>query len=172
MLESTSMSCKVYEMTLKAGLFFTLLAAVACAPEKTPEPAATAGPVAVGTLTVDAEISKGTRFTVYANDQWTAPKTQHVLEGQRAQYTFPLPTTVRSLRFDPGEKPDTHAAIYSIVIALPGLPKKSLPLTDLTSFLKYHCDIKANPNLADVTATGPEMYFMSIVNPATYPVVQ
>ncbi len=108
---------------------------------------------------------------MFANDQWTAPEIQRVIEGQRAKYTFSLPTTLRTLRLDPGEMPDTHATIYSVVIALPGLPKKSLPLTDLTSFVKYHCDIKANPNAADVTATGPEMYFMANVTPAIYPAV-
>jgi hypothetical protein len=165
MLESTSMISKI-------SLFCLLLAAVACAPEKAPTPAASSsGPVVVGTLTVDAEISKGTRFRMFANDQWAAPEIQPVIAGQRAKYTFPLPATLRTLRLDPGEMPDTHTVIYSVVIALPGLPKKSLPLVDLNNFLKANCTIAATPTAADIKATGPEMYFMANVSPATYPAV-
>jgi hypothetical protein len=163
MLESTSMISKI-------GLFCLLVVAVACAPERAPTPAATsAGPTVVGTLTVDAEISKGTRFRIYANDQWNAPETQPAIAGQRAKYTFPLPATLRTLRLDPGEAPDTHTVIHSVVIALPGMPKKSLPLADLNSFVKYNCDIAATPNAGEIKATGPNMYFMGSVTPGSYP---
>jgi hypothetical protein len=166
MLESTSMISKI-------GLFCLLVVAVACAPERSPTPAATsAGPTVVGTLTVDAEISKGTRFRIYANNQWTAPEIQTVMAGQRAKYTFPLPATLKTLRLDPGEMPDTHAVIYSVTIALPGMPKRRLPLVDLNNFVKYHCEIAATPNAANIRANGPEMYFMAIVAPETYPAVQ
>lgn len=147
-----------------------VLIGLSCAPEKepTPGPANKMSPAAVGTLTVDADISKGERFNVYVNDVWSAPERQQVVPGRRSKYTFPLPDSVRSLRFDPSEANGSQAVIYSITLDLPGMPKKILPLTDLPKFLKYHCDVKAEPNAVTISATGPEMYLMSTVAPASY----
>ncbi len=170
MLESCSMRSKLFKLIKGAGLCCSLLAVIACAPEKTPTPAPSVSSGRTGTLTVDADISKGTRFRVYVNDQWTTPEIQPVLAGQRTKYSFHLPATLRTLRLDPGEMPDTHTVIYSIVIALPDQPRKSLPLADLPAFIKYHCNIRASGTTADITASGTEMYFMANVTPATYPV--
>ena len=141
------------------------LVGLACAPKNTPSA------VGTGTLTVDAKISQGTRFAVYCNNVWSAPQRRTVLAGQRTSYTFSLPTPLQSLRLDPSELPDSDVFIYAISIDMPGQPKKALPLTDLPKFIAYHCDIKMQNNEVHVHATGPEMYLMSTVDPASYPPV-
>lgn len=156
-------------MTVRIGRYMggvaaIVLATLACAP---PKNSVASG---AGTLTVDAEISKGTRFTVYCNDVWSAPQTKSVTAEQRTKYMFSLPNTLRSLRLDPSEAADSNTLIYAIVIAMPGQPAKALPLTDLPKFVKYHCDVGMLGKVVDVRATGTEEFLMSTVAPDIYPV--
>lgn len=95
------------EPIIKA-FFVILFLQLACAPPRTTEVSGT------GTIIIDAVVSNGTRFVVYCNDVWSNPERQGLTVGQRSKYTFPVPNSLRTLRFDPSEAPDSHATIYSV----------------------------------------------------------
>jgi len=128
---------------------------------------------ASGTLAVEARISSGTRFTVYCNDVWAEPQSLKVAPGEWKEYRFSVPQKLTSLRFDPSEAADGQAEIRSIRFDYPGQPPRSLPFSDLPKWLKYHAEVTVDPagQQVRISATGKDMYIMSIVNVSYYPVV-
>ena len=154
----------VFRLWLFTGLV-ALMGCVSCAPKQTPVESET------GTVTVDAQISKGTRFNLYYNDLWAELQRQPVVAGQRTKYLFKVPSKLTSLRLDPSEAADAEATIYSVIISLPGGPPRALRLSDLPKFLMYHCAVALQDGNAVVHASGPDMYFMSTVAPGMYPAV-
>ena len=126
----------------------------------------------VGTMTVDAEISSGTRFNVYCNNAWKAPETEVVVAGERAKYSFRIPNDLTSLRFDPSEQKESRSVIYSIVLYLPDMSPRKLPLASLRNFFTHDCELTVGPEYVTVVATGSELYFMSAVDPKSYPLAK
>jgi hypothetical protein len=124
-----------------------------------------------GTMTIDANISKGTRFIVYSNSAWNAPQRETVVPGTWHQYKFSIANPLQSLRFDPSEMSGATILIRSITINLPGQSAKALPLADLTKFLKNNAIVTYDPsqNIVQIHATGPDMDIMSGVDPNTFP---
>jgi hypothetical protein len=159
------MRTQAFRFAQSTSLLLLILTAAGCSSEKLQTSTS-------GTVTVDAEISTGSRFNAYCNDNWAAPERQNVVAGKRVKYVFQLPPALKTLRLDPSEADGSHAIIYSIVFDIPGMGRKALPLASLSGFPKYHCDLKISSDKVNMDATGPDMYFMGAVTPASYPVAE
>ena len=136
---------------------------------QTPPPATSLQPT--GTITIDANISKGTRFIVYSNSVWTAPQREPIVPGVWHQYKFTIATPLQSLRFDPSEASGATILIRAITVNIPGQNAKSLPLVELPKFLKNNATVTYDPaqNIVEIHATGPDMDIMSGVDPNSFP---
>lgn len=172
------MKKKPTSVSIAALAGICLLTLTACGSKQNPDSTAqtqTAPPATslqpTGTITIDANISKGTRFIVYSNSVWTAPQRDTVVPGTWYQYKFAVATPLQSLRFDPSEASGATILIRSITLNLPGQNAKSLPLAELPKFLKNNATVTYDPaqNVVKIQATGPDMDIMSGVDPNTLP---
>ncbi len=86
------------------------------------------------TLLVDANISKGSVFRAYYNNQWSEPEVMAVVPNQWHVYAFHVPHEISSLRFDPSEQSGTHVVFRSVVLKSGGqtIPIK---LSDLSKWI-------------------------------------
>jgi hypothetical protein len=118
-----------------------------------------------GIVTVDALISKGTRFTIYSNDVWTRVITVPVMPDVWSSYQFTVPPVLTSFRMDFSELPDAIVTVRKIRIQLPGDTPRSLNLEDLTKWVQYNCKVTYNPadRMAIVRASGDGMYMMAAI---------
>ncbi len=172
------MKKKPISVSIAALAGICLLALAGCGSKQSPESTAqtqtapaTTSLQPTGTITVDANISKGTRFIVYSNSMWNSPQREPVVPGAWHQYKFTVATPLQSLRFDPSEASGATILIRSIILNLPGQNAKSLPLADLPKFLKNNATVTYDPskNIVEIHATGPDMDIMSGVDPNTFP---
>lgn len=118
-----------------------------------------------GIVTVDALISKGTRFTIYSNDVWTRVITVPVMPGVWSSYQFAVPPVLTSFRMDFSELPDAIVTVRKIRIQLPEDTPRALNLEDLTKWVQYNCKVTYRPadRMAIVRTTGDGMYMMATI---------
>ncbi len=124
-----------------------------------------------GTITIDANISQGSRFILYSNDTWAAPQRDSIVPGTWHAYQFVVSTPLQSLRLDPSEASSATVLIRSITLSLPGQNPKSLPLSIMPKFLTNNASVTydSTKNQVEIQSTGPNMYIMSTVDPSSYP---
>lgn len=123
-----------------------------------------------GTVSIDARISAGSRFTVYCNDVWTSPQTLPLVTGDWHTYQFRVPLALKSLRFDPSESAGADVEIRSVEFDYPGKPPRWMPLADLPKWLQYHSTTTLDPSGHGVRIHTSDryMYVMSTVDVNNY----
>lgn len=122
-----------------------------------------------GTLTIDANVSAGTRFNVYSNSL-PNPQTQPLVPGTWHPYQFSVGTPLTMLRLDPTEASGATILIRSMTVNLPGQGNKTIPLSLLPKFLKNNATVTYDParNVVEIHSTGPGMDIMNSVDPSTF----
>jgi len=161
-------------MKCQSSAFCLLLLTLAsCSREVSPQQSSGDKPSSTpneGVVSIEARISRGTRFILYANDVWSAPQRLPVAGGEWKAYQFKIPQGLKSLRFDPTELSGADVGIRSIKFEYPGQAPRWMPLTELPKWLKYHStvDFDASSNQARIRTTDSDMYIMSTVEVNSY----
>jgi hypothetical protein len=116
------------------------------------------------TLLVDANISKGSVFRAYYNNQWGEPVAQPILANQWHVYSFHVPHEVSSLRLDPSQESGAHVVIRSVELQSEG---QTIPidLPGLSQWLgdgfQASYDSASHTEQVEIVKTGA--YMMSTV---------
>jgi hypothetical protein len=123
-----------------------------------------------GTVTIDARVSRGSRFIVYCNDAWTSPQALPVTPGQWKTYKFRVPLALKSLRFDPTELAGADIEIRSVKFDYTGRPSRWMPFIDLPKWIQYHSMTTLNRHGvgARIHSTDKDMFIMSTVDVNDY----
>ena len=115
-------------------------------------------------LLVDANISKGSVFRAYYNNQWSEPEVLPVVPNQWHVYSFHVPHEISSLRFDPSEQSGTHVVFRSVVLKSGG---QTIPinLADLSKWIGdgLHASYDSASDTEQIEIVKTAAYMMSTV---------
>ena len=97
----------------------------------------------MATLEIEAQISGGTRFQVYVNDQWSEPQATKIVPRQWTTYKFPVPSRATTLRIDPSELGGAVVLLKGIRLRSADGSVQNLGVSNLLSWSRVGMDVSA-----------------------------